>query len=90
MIPNHHQFYPIPSHYYYHHSYVHHGYEMFAHQRLWNQPYSNDGSRMYSMVNNSNRSFYSNNQRKKQCYGCGSIHHLRAQCPQFQANTLQR
>lgn len=107
MIPNHHQFYPNPSHYYYPppSSHINHGYsypyEMISQQqqRIWAQPYSNDGSRMYPMVNyypydqqmnNSNRSFYSNNQRTKQCYGCGSINHLRAQCPQFPPNTLQR
>lgn len=111
VIANHQQqqhVYAVPpqySYYYYHPSaYPNNGYsypfEMLPQQRVWTQPYSNDGSRIYPMVNyyspheqsvnHSNRTNYSNNSRRKQCYGCGSTDHLRAQCPLLQRNTLQR
>ncbi len=90
-----------PNNYYYHHPTNGYPYpfQIVPHQRIWTQPYSNEGpifsyhsneQQQPQQINNSNRSFYSNNQRRKQCYGCGSPNHLRAQCPQFQANTDQR
>lgn len=104
MMVNHHsqqQFYAVPSHnpyYYYYHPPNGYSYpfEMIPQQRIWTQPYSNESSRNSPMMNyyhpsdHSNRTFNSNNQRKKHCYGCGSVDHLRAQCPQFQRNPLQR
>ena len=58
----------------------------FPPQRIWTQPYSNQGpafSYHPSNNNNNNNSFY----RKKQCYACGSLNHIIAQCP---SNTYQR
>ncbi len=65
-------------------------------QRIWTQPYSNERPIIYSNFpyntndQHSNRSFYSNNQRRKTCYLCGSPNHLKTQCSQFQTNTVQR
>ncbi len=86
-----------------HNGYTTYPFQIVPHQRIWIQPYSNEGPLIYQnypyhsidqqqqqQLNNSNRSFYSQNQRRKYCYGCGSPHHLRAQCPQFQANPDQR
>ena len=98
--PNNPQYSFQPPYYYYHH-HPNNGYAypfpMVSHQRVWTQPYSNEQPIIYpnfpyheTQMTNSNRSFYSNNQRRKQCYGCGSPNHLRAQCPQFQANPIQR
>jgi hypothetical protein len=75
-------------------------FQIIPHQRVWTQPYSNEGSIIYPNIsyyqndqqqtNNSNRSFYSQNQRRKQCYRCGSPNHLIFQCPQNPTNSIQR
>ncbi|CAF2443390.1 unnamed protein product [Rotaria sp. Silwood2] len=86
------QYYYLPNEYQY-------PYQIGSHQRIWTQPYSNERPLIYSnfpyqlnqqqQTNNSNRLFYSNNQRRK-CFICGSPNHLKAQCSQFPTNTLQR
>ncbi len=90
------QFSLYPQYYYPNNGY-HYPFQIEPQQRIWTQPYSNERPIIYSNFSyhtndqqNSNRSFYSNNQRRKTCYLCGSPNHLKTQCSQFQPNTVQR
>ncbi|CAF3799565.1 unnamed protein product, partial [Rotaria magnacalcarata] len=85
--------------YYYSTNEYQYPFQVASNQRVWTQPYSNERPIIHSnfsyqsnyqqqSANNSNRPFYSNNQRRK-CFICGSSNHLKAQCSQFHSNTLQ-
>ncbi|CAF3417767.1 unnamed protein product [Rotaria sp. Silwood1] len=91
--------YSLCQQYYYPTNGYQYPYQIVPHQRIWTQPYSNERPIIYSnfsyqlnqqqQTNHSNRLSHSNNQRRK-CFQCGSPNHLKAQCSQFQTNTLQR
>ncbi|CAF0768557.1 unnamed protein product [Rotaria sordida] len=93
--------YSLYPQYYYSTNGYQYPYQAIPHQRIWTQPYSNERPIIYpnfsyqlnqqqqQQTNNSKRLFYSNNQRRK-CFICGSPNHIKAQCSQFQTNTLQR
>lgn len=92
--------FPFYSQYYYPINGYQYSMPVMSQQRIWTQPYSNESPVVYTHlpyhlnqqqqpINNSNRYFYSNNQRRK-CFLCGSPNHLKANCPQFQANNLRR